>query len=185
VLADDAHPADAKLSKKPVGADELAFSEGRMRRPCERCGGAGSSLRSSHPRIRFKQSLDLRHDLGILAPALPQHSLPIRRGQIHQPVEDLPHALEFFGVHGAPPRDGACPVPFDHRSRKVLPFMIRDGAMDKLRALDPRVAQVADLRLFWGFDGAETAEATGLSRSTVDRDWRFARAWLSTQLQPS
>ena len=63
--------------------------------------------------------------------------------------------------------------------------MIRDGAMDKLRALDPRVAQVADLRLFWGFDGAETAEVTGLSRSTVDRDWRFARAWLSTQLQPS
>lgn len=56
------------------------------------------------------------------------------------------------------------------------------SALEKLEATDPRAARVAKLRLLWGFDNDEIAEVLGISRSSVDRDWRFARAWLVAKL---
>ncbi len=51
-------------------------------------------------------------------------------------------------------------------------------ALERLEALDPRQAEVVKLRVVWGLDIQEIAEALGLSHSTVKRDWRFAKAWL-------
>lgn len=54
-----------------------------------------------------------------------------------------------------------------------------DGALERLAALDPRQAQIVECRFFAGLDVAETADALGVSASTVERDWRAARAWLA------
>lgn len=51
-------------------------------------------------------------------------------------------------------------------------------AVQTLEATDPRLARVVDLRLFGGFTVTETVRYLGLSRATVNRDWRTARAWL-------
>ncbi len=51
-------------------------------------------------------------------------------------------------------------------------------ALERLEVLDPRQAEVVKLRVVWGLDIQEMADALGLSRSTVKRDWRFAKAWL-------
>jgi RNA polymerase sigma factor (TIGR02999 family) len=51
-------------------------------------------------------------------------------------------------------------------------------AMDRLAEEDPLAAEVVRLRYFVGLDGEECAEALGVSASTVDRRWRYARAWL-------
>ncbi len=51
-------------------------------------------------------------------------------------------------------------------------------ALERLEALDPRQAEVVKMRVVWGLDIQEIAEALSLSRSTVKRDWRFAKAWL-------
>ena len=51
-------------------------------------------------------------------------------------------------------------------------------ALDRLEALDARQAEVVKMRVVWGMEVAEIADALGLSASTVKRDWRFARAWL-------
>jgi len=53
-----------------------------------------------------------------------------------------------------------------------------DEALDGLDALDPHLAQVVELRYFVGLTLDETATALGQSRSTVQRDWLKAKAWL-------
>jgi RNA polymerase sigma factor (TIGR02999 family) len=57
-----------------------------------------------------------------------------------------------------------------------------DAALDALAEMHPRQSQVVECRFFGGMEVSETAEALGVSESTVERDWRAARAWLATRL---
>ena len=57
-----------------------------------------------------------------------------------------------------------------------------DRALERLAAFDPRMSEVAELRFFGGLTVAETSELLGVSRSTVERDWESARAWLFNEL---
>lgn len=57
-----------------------------------------------------------------------------------------------------------------------------DDALQRLSSLSPEKARVVELRIFGGCTIEETAEALGISTATVERDWRFARAWLKSQL---
>jgi RNA polymerase sigma factor (TIGR02999 family) len=54
--------------------------------------------------------------------------------------------------------------------------------LTKLEQTDGRKAEVVMLRYFAGMSEAETATALGVSRRTVQLDWRFARAWLHREL---
>lgn len=57
-----------------------------------------------------------------------------------------------------------------------------DEALSELGANDPRQARIIEMTYFGGFAREEIAEALELSVSTVDRDLRFARAWLKVAL---
>ncbi|HZW11153.1 MAG TPA: ECF-type sigma factor [Phycisphaerales bacterium] len=57
-----------------------------------------------------------------------------------------------------------------------------DEAMTRLEARDARKARVVMLRYFAGLSVEETAEAMGLSETTVKAEWAFARAWLRREL---
>ena len=57
-----------------------------------------------------------------------------------------------------------------------------DEALDQLADVAPRPAQIVMLRYFAGLSVEETAEALGISPRTVKRDWRFARAWLHSEI---
>ena len=59
-----------------------------------------------------------------------------------------------------------------------------DDALTSLARIDPRRAQVIELRFFGGLSVDETAAALGVSPQTVMRDWRLARAWLTRELGP-
>jgi RNA polymerase sigma factor (TIGR02999 family) len=61
-------------------------------------------------------------------------------------------------------------------------LMELDMALTQLSEVDARAAQVVELRYFGGLSEPETAEALGISVSTVKRDWQFARVWLLRQL---
>ncbi len=52
-------------------------------------------------------------------------------------------------------------------------------ALSNLEALDPRKADVVRMRVVWGMQHEAIAEALNISVPTVERDWRFARAWLA------
>ena len=57
-----------------------------------------------------------------------------------------------------------------------------DEALDALEAIDARAAQVVELRYFAGLSGEQVADALGLNRRTVTRDWDFARSFLRARL---
>ncbi len=57
-----------------------------------------------------------------------------------------------------------------------------DSALEELAQMHPRQSRVVECRFFGGLEVAETAVALGISESTVERDWRAARAWLATRL---
>lgn len=57
-----------------------------------------------------------------------------------------------------------------------------DDALRDLERLDPRQAQVVELRFFGGLTIAETAELMALSEATVKREWLTARRWLQREI---
>jgi RNA polymerase sigma factor (TIGR02999 family) len=58
-----------------------------------------------------------------------------------------------------------------------------DAALDKLATEHPQKARLVELRYFGGLSGEQAAEALGISASTADRYWAFARAWLQTEIR--
>lgn len=68
----------------------------------------------------------------------------------------------------------------DAGSEEVLAV---DEALQRLAQVDPRQAQLIELRYFAGFSIEETAELMQTSPATVKRDWAFARAWLQRELR--
>lgn len=76
--------------------------------------------------------------------------------------------LEAFDVAATPP---------------AMDLTVLDQALDRFEKEYPRQARVVQLRFFGGLTAEETAEVvngpdTEMSSRTVERDWRFARAWL-------
>jgi RNA polymerase sigma factor (TIGR02999 family) len=67
----------------------------------------------------------------------------------------------------------------DERPHDVL---VLHDALDALGRVDERKAQVVELRFFGGLGVEETAHALGVSRETVMRDWKMAKAWLQREM---
>lgn len=59
-----------------------------------------------------------------------------------------------------------------------------DQALEKLEALDARLAKVVEYRFFAGLTEEEIAEVLQVTVRTVRRDWRKARAFVFRELQP-
>ena len=57
-----------------------------------------------------------------------------------------------------------------------------DDALKELAKLDPRKAEVVELRFFGGLTVEETAAVLKVSSETVMRDWKMAKAWLLREL---
>lgn len=64
-----------------------------------------------------------------------------------------------------------------------IDFVALDGALRRMEEEDPRMAQIVMLRFFAGLSVEATAEAMGVSPTTVKREWACARAWLYDELQ--
>ncbi len=57
-----------------------------------------------------------------------------------------------------------------------------DQALSALAELDPRGAEIVQMRFFGGMSVPEVAAALDVSTRTVEQDWRLARAWLVARL---
>jgi RNA polymerase sigma factor (TIGR02999 family) len=58
-----------------------------------------------------------------------------------------------------------------------------DEALSALAEVDPRKAQVVELRFFGGLTAEETAEVLKISPESVLRDWRLAKSWLLREIK--
>jgi RNA polymerase sigma factor (TIGR02999 family) len=84
-----------------------------------------------------------------------------RNGGVLVPLED-----DLFGVDADPV--GAIDM---------------DRVLEELDRIDSRKCRMLELRFFLGFTAEETAELLHTSKASVDRDMRFARAWLNDRLR--
>jgi len=57
-----------------------------------------------------------------------------------------------------------------------------DRALEALARLDPRQGQIVELKYFGGLSESEIAVVLSISRATVAREWRTARAWLHRRI---
>ena len=75
-----------------------------------------------------------------------------------------------------PLEDVAAPLPDDE-------LLALHEALDQLAAEDALKAQLVELRYFAGLTGDQAADVMGISPSSADRHWVFARAWLQTKVR--
>ena len=64
----------------------------------------------------------------------------------------------------------------------VAEILALHQALQRLESLDPRASEVMHLTHFAGLDRLQITQVLGLSLASVDRDLRFARAWLRQEL---
>ena len=71
------------------------------------------------------------------------------------------------------------PIAGDDQAEAMLDI---NDALDRLAAVEPRLAQVVECRFFGGLTDEETAETLGVTARTVQRDWAKARMLLRRAL---
>ena len=95
--------------------------------------------------------------------------------------------VDHARAHHAAKRPGAgLKVVLDERMGVAQPrdceVLMLDRVLNELTTLDSRQGQIVELRYFGGLSEEEVAGVLGMSRSTVTREWRAARAWLYRRL---
>ena len=61
----------------------------------------------------------------------------------------------------------------------VVDVLSLHDALDRLAVIDQRKARIVELKFFGGLTTEEIGDVLQVSHATVERDWSFARAWLS------
>src|SRR5207244_3523674 len=64
-----------------------------------------------------------------------------------------------------------------------LDVLAVNDALERFEAVDPLKARLVKLRYFAGLTIPQAAEALGISTTTADRHWSYARAWLHAELR--
>lgn len=67
----------------------------------------------------------------------------------------------------------------DEKAQEVITL---EGALTKLGQIDPEQLNIIEYRFFIGLTHDEIANLLGKSVTTVQRNWRFARSWLKTEM---
>ena len=62
-------------------------------------------------------------------------------------------------------------------------LLLVDSVLERLHALEPRLAQLVEMRFFAGMELSEIAPLLDLSERTLMRDWRRARAYIQRELE--
>jgi DNA-directed RNA polymerase specialized sigma24 family protein len=61
-------------------------------------------------------------------------------------------------------------------------LLARDEALERSAAIEPCKAELLELRSFGGLGLAAASEVLGISPTTADRWWAYARAWIRTEI---
>ena len=73
-------------------------------------------------------------------------------------------------------------VSLGNDEQQQIDLVALDDALRKLESLDARQARIVELRFFGGLSVPEVANVMHVSTSTVEKEWRRARAWLGAAL---
>ena len=84
----------------------------------------------------------------------------------------------------APVRQVSLEEAFIVSDEKDADIVALDEALSELAKFDERKARIVELKFFGGLTTEEIAQHLDVSTATVERDWKFARAWLHRALGP-
>lgn len=73
-------------------------------------------------------------------------------------------------------------LPAGNGRASAIDILALEEALERLAQLEPRHAQIVELRFFGGLTNAEVAQLLDCSVSTVEKNWRTARAWLHKEM---
>ena len=95
--------------------------------------------------------------------------------------------IDYARSHGREKRGGGeTRIAFDEAAvvseERASELLALDAALRKLTELDPRKAEVVELRFFGGLTIEEAAVVLKVTPKTVTRDWNIARAWLHREI---
>jgi len=68
-------------------------------------------------------------------------------------------------------------------SEPEIDLLVLNEALERFEQIDPPAAELVKLRYYAGLTIAQAADALGISSSTADRHWAYARAWLHAALK--
>jgi len=109
------------------------------------------------------------------------HFFAVSAQMMRRILVNAAHARGTEKRGGAAPRVNLDDVPVIAAS-KAGELVALDDALQELAKLDPRKAQVIELRFFGGLSVEETAEVLKISPQSVMRDWKLAKAWMMREL---
>lgn len=121
-------------------------------------------------RSKMDQFADQRHFYAVCARAMRQILVDRARAKGSQKRGENPVRVQL--AH------------FDISESQVFDVLLVDQALEALRRIDPRAAEVVILRTFGGLTVPEVAESLGVSARTVQTSWKHARAFLADRLVP-
>lgn len=136
--------------------------------------GATSLVHEAYFRLSRPESLSLQdrhHFYAVASRAMRQILIDRARQRLAQKRGGDADVTDIDGLHDEPQAA-------DNGNR----LLALDQALTELEALDARLAKLVELRFFGGLTLDEAADAAAVSRTTVKRDWRRARAWLHAAL---
>jgi RNA polymerase sigma factor (TIGR02999 family) len=133
------------------------------------------------------QATALVHEVYLKLPSLKSidwkgkpHFISVVTKMMRQILVD--HARARKAAKRDPALLGEIPMIGEHKQVDTLAV---DQALERMTEHHPRCAQVVELRFFGDMDFQEIAEILNLSLATVERDWRFSRAWLRKSMAGS
>jgi len=96
--------------------------------------------------------------------------------------------VDYARQHGSAKRGGAATkVLLDEDSiisqERAAELIALDEALKTFDQIHPRKSKVVELRYFGGLNNKEASEVLKCSEGTIERDWRFAKAWLYRELR--
>jgi RNA polymerase sigma factor (TIGR02999 family) len=151
----------------------LARGQLRHRRPEESLAPTGL-VHEAYVKLADQTRLNLRdrgHFLALAARAMRQILLDHARRRVAQ-------------KRGGPIRPGVVDDDVADDDANAEEIIAVDNALERLEALDPRLARIVEARFFAGLSVTDTAAALRVSERTVKRDWQKARAFLYAELHP-
>ncbi|HEX6124423.1 MAG TPA: ECF-type sigma factor [Pyrinomonadaceae bacterium] len=89
------------------------------------------------------------------------------------------HRIRRGGPRSAVPLDTSLTLAISDSNFDLIEL---NEALERLAEKDEDLARIVELRFFAGLEVPETAEAMGVSESTVKRGWAMAKAWLHREL---
>ena len=112
-----------------------------------------------------------------------QHFFAITGRMMRRILVDHARRQSYLKRGGDLERMGAEALEYQPSSQRDEQLLALDEALEALAEESTDLSSVVELRYFVGLTGEEIAESLGISRPTVQRRWKTARAWLYRYLQ--